>query len=1174
MTINPSMAAHLVNVRDTQLQAGDTRELYRQKIARITLDSMVQFVGLLDAQGTVLEINQVALDGVGIKLSDVEGKPFWTTFWWQVRDEGATLRASIERAAQGEFVRWDAEIYGRASGTETIIIDASLSPVTDDTGKVVFITAEGRDITEKKAQEREIARQREELARLDEVKTRFFANISHEFRTPLTLMLGPLEDALLDGDEPLSARQRERVEIAARNGLRLQKLVNTLLDFSRVEAGRIQAAYQPVDLPALTRDLASSFRSACEKAGLALAIHAPPLSQLVHVDREMWEKIVLNLLSNAFKFTLEGGITVDMREAEGQAVLRVSDTGIGISADELPRIFDRFHRVEGAQGRTHEGTGIGLALVKELVELHKGTVSVESEPGRGTRFVVRVPFGSAHLPQDRLDAPRTQASTATRAEAFVSEALRWLPEDIDATSGREAPPPVPDEAAATHPHILLADDNADMRDYLRRLLSPHYELTCTANGEDAYQAARRQRPDLVLTDVMMPRADGFELLRMLRGDPELRTVPVVVLSARAGEEAKVEGLRRGADDYLVKPFSARELLARVAANIELSVTRLQGSRLMEEEARSLELLNQVGTAVAAELNLERAVQVVTDAATALTGAAFGAFFYNLLDEDGGSYTLYALSGAPREAFSRFPMPRNTAVFAPTFNGEGIVRSDDILLDTRYGKNHPHFGMPKGHLPVRSYLAAPVVSRSGEVLGGLFFGHPEPGIFTARSERLLVGIAAQAAIAIDNARLFQAAEREVAERRRAEAALQSLNATLEQRVLDEVDERTRAEEQLRQVQKMEAVGQLTGGIAHDFNNMLAVIMGSLNLLQRKLAKEETDVDRFVDAAIDGTRRAAALTNRLLAFSRQQSLAPEPVDTNALVTGMSDMLTRTLGEQVSVETVLGADVGTVMADRAQLENALLNLCVNARDAMPDGGTLSIETSRAVIDEADAKEYAIPAGEYVLIAATDTGIGMTPEVMARAFDPFFTTKGVGKGTGLGLSQVYGFVRQSGGHVKVYSEPRMGTVVRIYLPRHLGDAVPAVAPVAQRAQAHRGTPGEVVMVVEDEQRLRNVSVEALGELGYTVIEAASPHDALRMMDEGRAISLLFTDMVMPEMSGRELAERARERAPGLKVLFTTGYTRNTTLRNGGLGADTRLLSKPFSVDELALKVRQALDS
>ena len=287
-----------IRVRDTQLSPGDSRELHRQKIARITLDSMVQFVGLLDAQGTVLEINHVALDAVGIKLSDVEGMAFWNTFWWQVSPEiNQGLRDAIARAAAGEFVRWDTEIYGRAGGSETIVIYASLMPVKDATGKVVFIAAEGRDITEKKAYEREIARQREELARLDELKTQFFANISHEFRTPLTLMLGPVEDAL--AEEGLSAPARERLQMIQRNSLRLQKLVNTLLDFSRVEAGRIQALYQPTDLAALTRDLASNFRSAFDKAGLTLSVSADTLPEAVSVDREMWEKIVLNLLSNA-----------------------------------------------------------------------------------------------------------------------------------------------------------------------------------------------------------------------------------------------------------------------------------------------------------------------------------------------------------------------------------------------------------------------------------------------------------------------------------------------------------------------------------------------------------------------------------------------------------------------------------------------------------------------------------------------------------------------------------------------------------------------------------------------------------------------------------------------------------------------------------------------------------
>ena len=484
---------------------------------------------------------------------------------------------------QGESIRYDVEVYARKSGKEVMVMDFTLLPVRDEEGRVVFLLPEGRDITEKKAHEREIARQREELAKLDKLKTQFFSNISHEFRTPLTLMLGPLEDGLADLEEPLGPRQRERASMVQRNGLRMHKLVNALLDFSRVEAGRIQAFFQPTDLAPLTHDLASSFRSACEKSGLTLTINSPALPKPVFVDHEMWEKIVLNLVSNAFKFTLDGGIKVDVTMDGNDAILRVSDTGTGIPESELPLIFDRFHRVAEARGRSNEGTGIGLALVKELIELHKGVVSVESTLGKGSAFTVRVPFGTAHLPQDRLKASRPQASTATRADAFVSEALRWLPDDMIAEELEVQDEPLrePEGPTRARAHVLLADDNSDMRDYLFRLLTTSYEVTATADGEEALSVARRARPDLILSDVMMPRLDGFGLLQKLRDDPELRGVPVIFLSARAGDEAKIEGLERGADDYLVKPFSARELRARVAANIELARARAQSARAQE-----------------------------------------------------------------------------------------------------------------------------------------------------------------------------------------------------------------------------------------------------------------------------------------------------------------------------------------------------------------------------------------------------------------------------------------------------------------------------------------------------------------------------------------------------------------------------------------------------------------
>ena len=363
---------------------------------------------------------------------------------------------------------------------------------------------------------------------------------------------------------------------------------------------------------------------------------------------------------------------------------------------------------------------------------------------------------------------------------------------------------------------------------------------------------------------------------------------------------------------------------------------------LREERRALELLNKAGSALASETDLHRLVQIVTDIGVELCGAQFGAFFYYVLNDSGEGCMVYVLSGAPIEAFSKFPLPRNTSVFGPTFRGEGIIRSDDITKDPRYGLNAPRKGMPKGHLPVRSYLALPVVSRTGEVLGGLFFGHADPAVFTEKSERGLAGLAGETAVAIDNVRLTQSAQRELAERKRAQEDLARLNSHLEEQIAERTEKLRKSEEILRQAQKMEAVGQLTGGVAHDFNNLLQVIIGNLESIQRNLPETSGRLQRAVKHAMNGARRASSLTQRLLAFSRKQPLNPKPIDVNALVSGMSDLLHRTLGEMVSVESVNGAGLWRAEVDPTELESAILNLAVNARDAMPDGGRLTIETA----------------------------------------------------------------------------------------------------------------------------------------------------------------------------------------------------------------------------------------
>ena len=1149
----------------------------------------------------------------------------------------------------------------------------------------------------------------EALAELDRAKTTFFSNVSHEFRTPLTLMLGPLEEVLAGG---LSVEEaRGHVALAHRNGNRLLRLVNSLLDFSRIEAGRMQAAYRPTDLARFTTGIASSFRPTIEKADLKLVIECETLPQPVYVDREMWEKVLLNLLSNAFKFTFAGEIRVSVAaSADGSgATIEVRDSGIGIAQSELPRLFERFHRVQGAKSRSFEGSGIGLALVQELVRLQGGEIRVDSGVGQGTSFTITLPFGHAHLPAAQVVDEVDLSTDVVRAQEYVEEAMGWLPDarsaeaagDLSASMSGIVP-------VGTGKRIVLADDNADMRSYVGRLLvAQGYQVEPVADGEAAVAAVRREAPDLVLTDVMMPGLDGFGVLRAIRKDPATASIPIVLLSARAGEEAKVEGLEAGADDYLVKPFAARELLARVNANIQMAELRREASRaIFESEQRflmtkdrlalalstgrvavfewtvdsdtlaisgplaevfgiaqkdaekglplgdfiagiapedrdrvtkaiarsiatsepyqeeycvtgsgiahvvvargrietgsdgarrmvgvviditeakaaeneiresraALEVISQASAAVSGDLDHERLVQTITDACVAVTGAQFGAFFYNVVDDAGEGYMLYSLSGAPREAFAKFPMPRNTAIFEPTFSGTAVVLSDDITQDPRFGRAAPYHGMPPGHLPVRSYLAVPVRLRTGEVLGGLLLGHSSAGVFGELAKERVVGLASQAAVAMDNARLFQENARELEQRRRTEALLKTLNETLEQRVASEVEERSKAEAALRQAQKMEAVGQLTGGVAHDFNNLLTVIIGGLETVRRAKPGDTARVQRAVDIALQGAQRAASLTARLLAFSRRQPLAPKPVDLNVLVRDMTELLHRTLGEQIELEGVLAPRLWPIEVDQNQLESALLNLAVNARDAMPAGGKLTIETVNTALDESYAAvDTEVKPGQYVAICVSDSGHGMSPETVMRVFEPFFTTKEVGRGTGLGLSMVYGFVKQSGGHVTIYSEEGHGTTVRMYFPRFLGAT--AQADESNAVAVPTSSDGEVVLVVEDNEDVRTYSSMVLKELGYRVLEASESESALAVLRGPTRIDLLFTDVVLPGRSGRVLADMASELRPGLKILFTTGYSRNAIVHQGRLDAGVQLITKPFTFEQLAARIRDVLD-
>ena len=599
--------------------------------------------------------------------------------------------------------------------------------------------------------------------------------------------------------------------------------------------------------------------------------------------------------------------------------------------------------------------------------------------------------------------------------------------------------------------------------------------------------------------------------------------------------------------------------------------RTRAEAALRDERNRLEVLNRAGAQLAAELDLDRLVQAVTDAGVELTGARLGAFICDLQDEDGND-TLHALSGADRSALEGRPMPRAADVFGPTV-GERVLRSDDIAADPRVRHSELRRMMPEGSLPMRSCLAAPVVSRGGEVLGGLLFGHPEPGAFTEAAERVVAGLAGQAASAIDNARLFRAAQRanETLEAR-VEARTRDLRqaiATLHEEVL----ERERTEDALRQSQKMEAVGQLTGGIAHDFNNMLQGIGGALETMQRRIAQgRAAEMAPLMEAARQGVTRAAALTHRLLAFARRQALDPRPVEPDALIKGMEELIRRTAGPAIAVELRLGNGVWTVLCDPNQLENALLNLAINARDAMPDGGRLTLATKDLRLTRGDiAGQDGVAPGDYVEISVADTGTGMDEATRARAFEPFFTTKPIGHGTGLGLSQLYGFVRQSGGLVRLDSAPGRGTTVRLHLPRHHGrEAAPHAEPDREEAVAGGGG---TVLLVEDEDSVRAVAAERLRELGYEVLEADDGPAALRLLRPGRRVDLLVTDVGLPGgMNGRQVADAARERRPDLPVLFVTGYA--GTAFEGRLAPGMEVISKPFPLDALAVRVQALLEA
>ena len=928
----------------------------------------------------------------------------------------------------------------------------------------------------------------EAFARIDRAKTEFFSNISHEFRTPLTLMLGPLEDALAGANLPV--HERGLIDTAHRNSQRLLKLVNSLLDFSRVEAGRVQAAFEAVDLAALTAELASNFRSACERAGLNLVVDCPPLPEPVYVDRDMWEKIVLNLVSNALKFTFEGEIALFLRVVGEKAKLTVHDTGVGIPSVELPRMFERFHRVKSQKGRSFEGSGIGLSLVQELVRLHGGSIGVESEVGRGTKFSISIPFGTGHLPPGHAIDKEVSAE-GVLARAYVEEALRWLPEPTSAATSPnvasvEASADMTAPSKAGRSKVLLADDNADMRDYIRQLLGAHHEVEAVTDGVAALEAVQARRPDLIITDVMMPRLDGLGLVRAIRSNPEHNDLSIIMLSARAGEEARVEGLAAGADDYLVKPFSARELISRVDSILVMA-------RLRREKSEALFALNEM---------LEKNVSERTEERDRLWILS-----QDMLARASYDGTMSAVNPAWTTVLGWSEQKLLTEPYPD------IIHPDDVVTIVAALEEMGQTGQP-----TRFQSRILTADNRWKSIDWTVAPDPDGVNFIAVGRDTTV----------DKAR-----EAEVAQ----------------------------AQEALRQSQKMEAMGQLTGGVAHDFNNLLTPIVGSLDMLRRRGLGGERE-QRLIDGAIQSADRAKTLVQRLLSFARRQPLQATAVDVNVLVRGMADLIGSTTGPQIKVVVEVSDDLPPAFADANQLEMALLNLAVNARDAMTEGGTLRISVGEEFVDKPHAA--GLKPGHFIRLSVADTGVGMDQTTLARAVEPFFSTKGIGKGTGLGLSSVHGLVSQLGGGMTIQSRQGIGTHIEMWLPAASTVSAAKGGTVFESPTTTSACAG-IALLVDDEEFGRMSTADMLGEQGYQVVEAPSAEEALRLVRGGLRPQLLITDHLMPGMNGTDLARIVHSEVPGVQVLIVSGYA-----ESDGIAPDLARLAKPFKNDELAASLAE----
>ncbi|MEH1821827.1 MAG: ATP-binding protein [Nostoc sp.] len=1057
----------------------------------------------------------------------------------------------------------------------------------------------------------------EALAEIDRAKTVFFSNVSHEFRTPLTLMLGPLEDTLTNCATLLPAKEREQLEMVQRNGLRLLKLVNSLLDFSRIEAGRVQASYEPTNLATFTAELASVFRSAVERAGMQLSVNCPSLPAQVYVDREMWEKIVLNLLSNAFKFTMAGEIAVSLQWSNDHIEFAVKDTGIGIPAAEIPHLFERFHRVKGAQGRTFEGSGIGLSLVQELVQMHGGKVDVTSVLSAGSCFTVSIPTGYAHLPPDRISAPRTLASTALGATPYLEEALRWLPEDVGEQGSRGAREentsfsPLPLRSSTPSARILLADDNADMRDYVKRLLSPQYEVESVPNGLAALDSARGRVPDLILTDVMMPGLDGFGLLQALRADPQTQKVPIILLSARAGEEARVEGLEAGADDYLIKPFSARELLARVEAALKMALLRQeamereQGLRIEAEVAKAH--LETVLAGIQDQfyvLDREWRYSFVNDQVAAVVGIQkedlLGRSFWEVFPDVVNSefYTQIHRANAQQTVIQFeyfyptwqrwfenrvYPFAEGVSIFTTEISdrkqAEKALRESEEKF-RNMADNAPFMVWVTDTDSYCTYLSQSWYDFTGQnEETGLGFGwlnvvHPEDSndvrnVFLEASssysafrlEYRLRRKDGEYRSCIDAANPWFGVDGEfkgyigsvidITERKVAEAERDRL-LELEQAARTEAERANRIKDEFLAV------------LSHELRSPLNPILGWARLLQTR----EFDAAATKKAIATIERNAklqAQLIEDLLDVSRilqgKLNLKMLPVNLVLVIEeGLETVRLAAEAKNIQIQTMLDSSFGQVLGDSSRLQQVIWNLLSNAVKFTPEAGRIDIQLERV--------------DTQAQITVSDTGKGISPDFLPYVFEYFrqadgTTTRKFG-GLGLGLAIVRHLIELHGGTISAESLGEgQGAIFRVRLPLIKKDLPPKqdIITVLNPASATEILAGIQILVVDDDNDTRDFHTFVLEQAGARVIAVTSAKEALQVLADSEP-DFLLSDIGMPETDGYMLMQQIQvlqaKQAKQMPAIALTAYAGEINQQQALASGFQKHLSKPIEPDEL----------